>query len=74
MMTQVTARIPDTLVTELDGAASALRRSRAEVIRLAIEYYLDDFEDLRASISALRDPGDPVLDWEAVRDELLDQD
>jgi RHH-type transcriptional regulator, rel operon repressor / antitoxin RelB len=73
-MIQVTARIPDPLVNELDVAATALRRSRAEVIRLAIEYYLDDFEDLRASISALRDPADPVLDWEAVRDELLDQD
>jgi RHH-type transcriptional regulator, rel operon repressor / antitoxin RelB len=73
-MIQVTARIPDPLVNELDVAATALRRSRAEVIRLAIEYYLDDFEDLRASISALHDPADPVLDWEAVRDELLDQD
>ena len=70
-MTQITARIPDRLLETLDTAALTLRRSRADVVRHAIEYYLDDFEDLRASIAVLRDPADPVVEWESVRGELL---
>jgi len=41
---------------------------------MALEYYLEDLEGLRLSIERLRDPADPVLDWEDVRSELLDQD
>jgi len=73
-MTQVTARLPDNLLASLDDAALTLRRTRADVIRHAIEYYLDDYEDLRKAIGVLRDPADPVMDWEAVRRELYDQD
>ena len=49
-------------------------QGRADVIRQAIEYYLDDIEDLRAGVASLRDPADPVLDWAAVRDALLAAD
>jgi RHH-type rel operon transcriptional repressor/antitoxin RelB len=70
-MTQITARVPDELVEELDRAANSLARSRADVIRQAIEYYLDDLEDLTLGLEALRDPADPVLEWGVVRAELL---
>ena len=73
-MTQVTARLPDAVVDELDAAASQLRRSRAEIIRHAIERYLEDFDDLAVAIDRLRDPSDPVLDWDQVRRDLLDSD
>lgn len=73
-MVQVTARLPDGLSAELDAAAEHLKRSRADVIRQAIEYYLDDVEDLRCGIEALKDPADPVLDWAEVRDALLAAD
>lgn len=73
-MVQVTARLPDSLSAELDAAAEQLKRSRADVIRQAIEYYLDDVEDLRCGIEALKDPADPVLDWAEVRDALLAAD
>lgn len=73
-MAQITARLPEELVVALDDAASQLRRSRADVVRQAIEYYLDDFEDVAAAISALQDPADPVLDWASVRRDLLGQD
>ena len=73
-MNQITARLPDAVVTALDEAASQLRRSRAEVIRQAIERYLEDFDDLTVAVERLRDPTDPVLDWERVRRELLDSD
>ena len=73
-MTQVTARLPPELVEKIDQAASQLNRSRAQLVRQAIEYYLDDFEDLRLGLDRLRDPSDPVLDWDGVRRGLLDQD
>lgn len=73
-MTQVTTRLPDSVVDELDAAASQLRRSRAEIIRHAIERYLEDFDDLAVAIDHLRDPSDPVLDWDQVRRDLLDSD
>jgi transposase len=73
-MTQITARLPDSLVEAVDRAAARLRRSRAQLVRQAIEYYLEDLEDLRLGLERLQDPSDPVLDWADVRRELLDQD
>ncbi len=74
MPLQVTARLPDPVVAALDRAATELRRSRADVIRIAVESYLDDFDDLSVAIDRLRDPSDAVLDWDQVRRELLDTD
>lgn len=73
-MAQVTARLPDSVVNGLDAAARQLRRSRADVIRRAIERYLEDFDDLSVAVERLRDPSDPVLDWDRVRRDLLDTD
>jgi predicted DNA-binding protein len=73
-MSQITARLPDAVVDALDVAASRLKRSRAEIIRQAVERYLEDFDDLSVAVERLRDPNDPVLDWDRVRRELLDSD
>jgi transposase len=72
-MSQITARLPDELVASLDEAAAQLRRTRAEVVRQAIEYYLDDFEDIACAINVLRDPADVVLEWDTVKNDLLSQ-
>ncbi len=58
----------------LDAAAAQLKRSRAEVIRQALERYLEDFDDLSVALERLRDPSDPVLDWDEVKVDLLGQD
>lgn len=73
-MTQITARVPDALVEALDAAAMALKRSRADIVRQALERYLEDFDDLTVAVERLRDPTDPVLDWDQVRRELLGSD
>ena len=49
-MSQISARLPDELVTALDEAATKLHRTRADVIRQAVEYYLDDFEDISRAV------------------------
>ena len=73
-MTQITARVPQPVVDALDAAAAQLRRSRAQVVREALERYLEDYDDLAVALARLRDPSDPVLDWDEVRRELLDSD
>lgn len=73
-MSQITARVPAELVEALDTAAAELKRSRADIVRQALERYLEDFDDLTVAVERLRDPTDPVLDWDQVRRELLGPD
>ncbi|WP_419941110.1 YlcI/YnfO family protein [Candidatus Palauibacter sp.] len=73
-MDQITARVPPEMVEALDAAAAALRRSRADVVRHALERYLEDFDDLTVALERLRDPSDPVLDWDEVRGDILRTD
>ena len=73
MPLQVSARLPVQVVEALDGAATRLRRSPADVIRVAVEHYLEDFDDLSVAIDRLRDPKDSELEWNEVRSEFLDQ-
>lgn len=73
-MTQITARVPDELLAAVDSAAAQLQRSRAEIVRQALERYVEDFDDLDIALQRLRDPSDPVLDWEQVKRALLDSD
>lgn len=73
-MTQISARLPDALIASLDKAAAKLNRSRADVVRQAIEYYVADVEDLSQALHALNDPADAVLDWNEVKRALRDKD
>jgi predicted DNA-binding protein len=73
-MSQITARLPDELVSALDHAARTLHRSRADIIRQSIESYLEDFDDLAVAIERLRDPTDEIVDWQEARRALLAAD
>lgn len=73
-MTQITARVPDELGQALDAAAAQLNSSRAEVVRVALQQFLLDLEDLALAKAAADDPNDPVLDWEDVKRELFGSD
>ncbi|MFU8897229.1 MAG: ribbon-helix-helix protein, CopG family, partial [Gammaproteobacteria bacterium] len=44
-MIKISARLPDEIVAALDVAAVESGRSRSNLIRLAIESYLEDFDD-----------------------------
>lgn len=73
-MVQITARLPDEMAEALDAAAERLQRSRASLVRQALERYLEDLDDLAVALERLRDPTDPALDWTEVRRELLVSD
>jgi len=73
-MSQITARLPDEIVSSLDRVAHSLHRTRADIMRQAIELYLEDFEDLTVSIERLCDPADECIDWQEARRALLAAD
>ena len=73
-MTRITTHVSDEMVEALDAAAAKLRRSRADVMRQALEQYLEDFDDLSAALDRLRDPSDLILDWDDVRRDILASD
>lgn len=70
-MPQITARLNDETILALDQAAQALHRSRADIIRQAIETYIEDFNDLSLAIERLRDPSDTQIDWQEAKRALL---
>lgn len=61
-------------VEALDVVAKRLQRSREDVIRLAVETYLDDFEDVTVSLDRLQDEADLIHDWDEVKRVLLNFD
>lgn len=73
-MPRVSANLPDKLAAELNERAARLKRSRADIVRHAIECYLDDLDDLEAAAERLGDPNDPWLDWEQASRKLRDTD
>ena len=66
-MARIRVGLPLEQLERLDRAARLLQSSRAEIVRQAIERYLEDFDDLAMAVERLRDPGDPVLDWDQVK-------
>ncbi len=73
-MPRISASLPDNLASDLSAMSARLKRSRADIVRHAIERYLDDLDDLEAAAERLGDPNDPMLDWEQVSRKLLDTD
>ena len=73
-MYQITARVPDDLAKALDKAAAELKWSCADIIRQALERYLEYLDDLSVALERLRDPADSVLDWDQVRHEKRNSD
>ena len=69
-MAQIKASIPDELIEALDAAAVKLDRSRSELVRFAIETYLDELKDFDIAAERLSDPSDQILDWDEVKGGL----
>ena len=66
-MTRITARLPETLLLELDAAAARLRISRSGFVREELESCLEEREDVSLAVDRLRDPHDPVFDQDDIQ-------
>ena len=73
-MTVVSVRLPNDLVLSIDKTALALNRSRAEVIRKAVELYLARAEELWSTLDRINPPETLAFDWEDVEGSLLTKD
>ena len=70
-MARIRIGLPLEQLERLDRGGHLLQSSRAEIVRRVVESYLEDLDDLAVAVERLRDPGDPVLDWDQVKGGLL---
>jgi RHH-type rel operon transcriptional repressor/antitoxin RelB len=57
----VATRFPENIIAKLDEVARERKRTRAEIIREAVEIYLAEWADYAIALERLRDPHDPIL-------------
>jgi predicted DNA-binding protein len=70
MSNVVATRFAGEVLAEIDEVARELRRTRAAVIRRAVEIYLAEYADHRIALDRLNDPSDPELTTEQMWGEL----
>ena len=73
-MAEISATMPDELVKALDEASQATNQSRNDLIRQAVESYLEDLQDAALALERLNDENDRFLNWEEIKNDLLGQD
>jgi len=73
-MTVVSTRLPDDLVQSIDETARSMNRSRAQIIRRAVELYLADVEEQWSTLDRLSLPASLKFDWDDVELSLLAKD
>ena len=71
MTISITVRVPDNLVDQLDELAVSLERSRAYLVKKAMEMYLCEYADYLIALERLRDKDDDIISAKEMR-SLLD--
>lgn len=70
MATSITVRIPDNVVDQLDELAMSLERSRAYLIKKAVEMYLSEYADYLIALERLRDKDDDIISSKEMKNLL----
>ncbi len=65
MSNVVATRFPQETIDELDAVARVRRRTRAEIVREAVEVYLARWADYAVALDRLHDPTDEVVEADA---------
>jgi predicted DNA-binding protein len=65
MTNVVTTRFPQDTIDALDAVAHERRRTRAEIVREAVDVYLARWADYGIALDRLADPSDEVVDADA---------
>ena len=73
-MRKISANLPNELFESVDRAARNLDRSRSQIFRHALEYYLAGLDDETSAALAVPDPSILMLDWDEVKHSLLAAD
>jgi RHH-type rel operon transcriptional repressor/antitoxin RelB len=67
MSTSVSVRLPDDLAKGLADLSKTIDRSKAYIIKKAIEAYLDEYSDYLIALERLNDKDDKVVSSEEMR-------
>ncbi len=70
MSTVVATRFSSEVLAALDDVARELHRSRAEVVRRAVEIFLSEYADHQIALERLNDPADSSLTTQQMWREL----
>jgi len=72
-MPYITARLSDPLIAELDRVANEVRRARSDLVREAVERYLESLKEVRQAIErtdGFAERDERVVDWDSLRRQL----
>lgn len=70
-MIQITAKVSNDFAESLALTAHRMGRTQADIIRVALERYLDEIADIDRALAAIREPTDDEIDWDDARERLL---
>jgi predicted DNA-binding protein len=70
MAVSLSIRLPETTAKALEDVASATKRSKALVLREALETYLAEYADYKAASDRLMDKGNTVISAADLRKRL----
>jgi predicted DNA-binding protein len=70
MTTSITVRVPDNLANQIDELAVSLERSRAYLVKKAVEMYLSEYADYLIALERLRDKDDDIISAKEMRHSL----
>ena len=70
MSSNISMRVPESLLSELDELASLLDRSRSSLINEAIESYLTEYNDYLLALHRLLDKDDDIIASSELRESL----
>ena len=70
MATSITVRVPDNVVDQLDELAVSLERSRAYLVKKAVEMYLSEYADYLIALERLRDKDDDIISSQEMKNLL----
>jgi predicted DNA-binding protein len=70
-MPYITARFSDELIADLDRTANELRRARSDLIREAVERYLESLKELHLAIGRTERADERVVEMEILKRHLV---
>lgn len=70
MSSNISMRVPEILLSELDELASLLGRSRSSLIKEAIGSYLTEYNDYLLALHRLLDKDDDIITSSELRESL----
>lgn len=70
-MVKIPVWVPESLLEAADRVVMELETTRSALIRQALRRYVEDIDDLNLAVKRLRDPADCTMNWQEVRNALL---